>query len=268
MRGKKRRAGVIFALVILCAAMLWNIVYIGVILLTHNGTSSLAEQPILSVMEQNKHLILNDMHPQTTQSTNSLGIIMISQNEIKYVDGFLIGTFFIYFIIATNVQDYNLFPSQAKLDNATRQKIYQLIAENEGIHLREICRLLDKKMGVVQYHLYILENANLISSMKDGRYKRFFVNHQGAPEERIIISLLKRETTAKVLITIYQYNGKGISHSSLAKHLKSSSQAITWHIHKLEDANVILTTKRGCQKFYQINPTYLPVLESILEKYS
>ncbi|MFX1294319.1 MAG: winged helix-turn-helix transcriptional regulator [Promethearchaeota archaeon] len=256
VNGKKRKAGIIFATVILCVTMIWNIIYIGVVLLTNNNASIMVEGSTISVMEQNDHLIVNDIHPQSTDDMNTVGGSLI------------ISSFFVYFIIATNIQDYNLFPSQVKLNQPTRQKIYQLIEENEGIHLREICRRLEKEMGCIQYHLHILENANLISSMKDGRYKRFFVNYRDIPEERVLIALLKRETTAKVLILIYKHNGDGISHSAIAKQLKSTSQAVTWHIHKLDNANIISITKRGCQKFYQISPDYLPALESVLEKYS
>ncbi len=217
---------------------------------------------------QSQDLILNDMMVDPVQKTRSVGIVTISQLEVNFAGGIILSSFFVYFIIATNVQDYNLFPSQAKLNQSTRQKIYELIEKNEGIHLREICRLLDKKMGVIQYHINVLEGANLVHSMKDGRYKRFFVNHQDAPEERVLISLLNRDTTAKVLLKIYENNGEGISHSTIAHQLKATSQAITWHIHKLEDAGILLTAKIGCQKVYHINPAYISSLESVLSNFS
>ncbi|MHA1129691.1 MAG: winged helix-turn-helix transcriptional regulator [Candidatus Helarchaeota archaeon] len=264
----KRRTGTIFALTILCAMMIWNIIYIGAVLVTNTGSLKTVDRHPTATFGQNVYLIVNDMPHISSQSTSSVGIISITQAELQVSNGLILSAFFIYFIIATNVQDYNLFPSQAKLNQSTRQKIYELIESNEGIHLREICRLLDKKMGVIQYHVHILENSNLVSSMKDGRYKRFFVNHQDSPEEQMIISLLKRETTAKVLVLIYENNGAGISHSAIANQLKSTSQAITWHIHKLSDARLIITTKKGCQKFYQIAPNYLPQLESVLKNYT
>lgn len=268
MSGIKRRASIFFTLIILCAVLIWNIIHIGIFLLNNNNAPIDAEDSMVSVLGQNQHLVLNDIQLESIKSTDSVGIVIINQSDVKIAENFIISSFFIYFIIATNVSDYNLFPSQEKLVQSTRQKIYNIIEKNEGIHLREICRMMDKKMGVVQYHLYILENANLISSMKDGRYKRFFINHQDSIEERILISFLKRETTAKVLIFIYQHNVQGISHSTIAKNLKATSQAITWHIHKLENAEIITTIKRGCRKFYQISQNFLPVLESLLEKNS
>ena len=59
-------------------------------------------------------------------------------------------------------------------DQETRNSIFQLIKDNEGLHFRKICRMLDKKMGVVQYHVSVLEKGNFIRSVRDGRYKCFF----------------------------------------------------------------------------------------------
>jgi len=217
-----------------------------------NNASFSAGNLNISMLPQNEHMIVNDMHPT------------INQNQVNITEGVVLNSVFIYFIIATNISNFNLFPSQVKLNQSTRQQIYNIIEQNEGIHLREICRMLDKKMGVIQYHIYVLESANLINSLKDGRYKRFFINHQDSPEKQIIISLLQRETTAKILSLILQNNGDGISHSAIAKELDSSSQAISWHIQKMMDANVIIILKYGCQKYYQINPTFLPIIESLL----
>ena len=252
----RRDVGIALTLIVLCAFLLWSVVSIGIALATKTNAFSDSGNPNISMLTQNQHMIVNDMRPSPIQNTDSMGV--------QIADGIILSSFFIYFIIATNVSNYNLFPSQVKLNQSTRQQIYNTIEQNEGIHLREICRLLDKKMGVIQYHIYVLESANLINSLKDGRYKRFFVNHQDSPAKQVIISLLQRETTAKILNLIFQNNGDGISHSAISKELDSSSQAVTWHIQKLMDADVILVIKYGCQKYYQINPTFLPIIESLL----
>jgi len=216
------------------------------------------------MLSQNENMVVNDISPASTDSIDAIGVMLITQSQVEVAEGFVLSSFFIYFIIATNVSNYNLFPSQVKLNQSTRQQIYNIIEQNEGVHLREICRMLDKKMGVIQYHIYVLESANLINSLKDGRYKRFFINHLDSPEKQIIISLLQRETTAKVLNLILQNNDGGMAHSAIAKELDASSQAITWHIQKMMDSEVITVIKHGCQKYYQITPKFLPILESLM----
>ncbi|MDD1778895.1 MAG: winged helix-turn-helix transcriptional regulator [Candidatus Helarchaeota archaeon] len=261
----KRDVGIALTLLVLCAFLMWSVFCLGFALATKSNTLFASDNLNLSMFAQNENLIINDMSPASTESTEAIGVMVITQSQVEVAEGFVLSSFFIYFIIATNVSNYNLFPSQIKLNQSTRQQIYNIIEQNEGVHLREICRMLDKKMGVVQYHIYVLESANLINSLKDGRYKRFFVNHLDSPEKKIVISLLQRETTAKVLSLILQNNNnEGIAHSAIAKELDASSQAITWHIQKMMDAEVITVMKHGCQKYYQITPKFLPILESLM----
>ena len=149
------------------------------------------------------------------------------------------------------------------LDQATRQQVYDVIEQNAGIHLRGICHLLNRQMGVIQYHVYVLESANLIHSIKDGRYKRFFITTRPLSLERqTILSLLQRKTTAKVIHLLVQHNGNGISRGLIAQELNFTIQAITWHLQKLMDANVISLLKTNGKNYYHITPTFLPMIES------
>lgn len=261
MFNNRRNAAVALSIVVIFAFLFCSLISLGVALLAKDNP---AQDLSTSMGMQNQQLIINDMPTPAINGADIGGVVIITQTQATLAGGIILSSYIIFFMIATNVQNFNLFPSQVKLNQSTRQQIYDVILQNEGIHLREICRTLDRRMGVIQYHIYVLESANLISSMKDGRYKRFFVNHQDSLEERVVIALLHRETTAKVLNIIHEMNGKGVSHSAIAKELNSSSQALTWHIQKLAEANVILTTKKGCQKYYQINPPFLPILESLL----
>ena len=85
------------------------------------------------------------------------------------------------------------------LTQETRNAIYEVIKKNPGVHFREVCRSLDRKMGVVQYHARLLEEAGLIQSFGDGRYKRFFIpqtlgdsNNQAFAQK--LVAFLQRDT--------------------------------------------------------------------------
>ncbi len=173
-------------------------------------------------------------------------------------------------IIGLNLANYPFMDEDQKenLRQDTRMKIFTLIADNEGIHLREICRLLNKKMGVIQYHIQVLENCGLISSIKEGRYRRFFTNKISLRNHsnKIIMSFIKRETTSKLLYCIYNHNGTGIFHKELAGKVGITSQAITWHIKKLLNENIIRAEKVGRQKKYFIVDEYLDILKNIIEQ--
>lgn len=151
------------------------------------------------------------------------------------------------------------------LDQHTRNSIYQLIRDNEGLHFRKICRLLDKKMGVVQYHVSVLEKNGLIRSIRDGRYKCFFAinrekNQNISPDERdpayeslreTIITSLRRKTP-QILIK-HLSKEKVASHQVLSSVASVSPQAITFHTQRLASFGIIESEKNGRQKFYSLS---------------
>ncbi|MBD3227126.1 MAG: winged helix-turn-helix transcriptional regulator [Candidatus Lokiarchaeota archaeon] len=172
-------------------------------------------------------------------------------------------------VMGINIANYPFLTEEQKenLEQDTRKSIFNLISENEGIHLREICRSLDRKMGVIQYHIQVLEGCNLIDSIKDGRYRRFFTNNKELRKRsnKMIVSFTRRETTSKLLKSIFNHNGTGIFHKELAEEANISSQAITWHIKKLIKEEIIKSEKVGRQKKYFILDEHLDFLKSLLD---
>jgi len=161
------------------------------------------------------------------------------------------------------------------LDQQTRNAIYELIRSNEGLHFRRICRALDKKMGVIQYHTSVLEKNGLIRAIRDGRYKCFFVQEQASnvsPEDRpseeekalreIIIASLRRKTP-KVLIS-HLAKEKSASHQTLSTVAEVSPQAITFHCSRLQQFNIITSQKEGRQKFYMLSESARKITDKLL----
>jgi predicted transcriptional regulator len=150
------------------------------------------------------------------------------------------------------------------LSQETRNSIFELIKQNEGLHFRKICRMLDKKMGVVQYHVSVLEKSGMIRSIRDGRYKCFFAsdslkNRNLSPEQRNPVEDQLRETivtsmrrkTPQVLIKHLARNNEA-SHQALSDAAGVSPQAITFHTQRLQNFNIIESKKDGRQKFYSL----------------
>lgn len=62
------------------------------------------------------------------------------------------------------------------LGDPTRRKLLDLLVERNGQTLGQLCENLDMARQSITQHLGILENANLISTMKRGREKLHFIN--------------------------------------------------------------------------------------------
>lgn len=62
------------------------------------------------------------------------------------------------------------------LGDPSRRKLLDLLCEENGQTLGQLCENLDMARQSVTQHLDLLEAANLISTVKRGREKRHFIN--------------------------------------------------------------------------------------------
>ncbi|WP_340150037.1 metalloregulator ArsR/SmtB family transcription factor [uncultured Sneathiella sp.] len=62
------------------------------------------------------------------------------------------------------------------LGDPTRRKILDLLCEKNGQTLGQLCAHMDMKRQSVTQHIGLLEDANLVSTVKRGREKLHFLN--------------------------------------------------------------------------------------------
>ena len=62
------------------------------------------------------------------------------------------------------------------LGDPTRRKLLDLLAENNGQTLGQLCEQLDMARQSATQHIGILEEANLVSTVWRGREKLHFIN--------------------------------------------------------------------------------------------
>lgn len=137
------------------------------------------------------------------------------------------------------------------LDQPTRLQIYNYIKENAGVHFRGICSGLGLSVGVVQYHLSVLEHAGLVNSVADGQNKRYFEHSAFKTSDAKLSCLMHHGTTAKIL-TILAEDG-WVIHRDLAHRLGISSQALSWQMNQVRDAGLVDAEKVGVNVRYCLN---------------
>ena len=83
--------------------------------------------------------------------------------------------------------------------NSLRDTIFQVIADNPGIHFREIQRKSGSAVGQLEYHIYQLEKQEKISIKQDGKLKRYFVVTGTGFSERKLIYYLRNGITREIV---------------------------------------------------------------------
>jgi predicted transcriptional regulator len=141
--------------------------------------------------------------------------------------------------------------STQPLNQPTRLEIYTFVKSNPGVHFRGICDSLGLSVGVVQYHLSVLERAGFIAGYIDGQNKRYFEQNAFTEADIMLISLMRHDTTAKIL-TILSQNSSAL-HKDISSSLGVSSQALTWQMNQLKKTGLINAEKEGINVRYSLN---------------
>ncbi len=150
------------------------------------------------------------------------------------------------------------------LELETRRDIYEFIMKYPGLHMREIHRQLDMPIALAEYHLNYLEKADIIQSMEEDGYKRYYVRSVSGkdtgPEigypERKILGVLRQGIPLQ--ITLFLLDNGQVTHTKIASHLKISPSKLSYHLKKLLKLNVIRKLDRADGKGYVIeNERYI-----------
>ncbi|MCW4028816.1 MAG: hypothetical protein NWE92_04125 [Candidatus Bathyarchaeota archaeon] len=152
--------------------------------------------------------------------------------------------------------------NQSALTNATRSQIFSYIDTNPGVAFRSLCAALCLPVGLAEYHLGVLVRSGLVSFVRDGRYKRFFVSKRFSKREMLAICLL-RHTTAKRIIETLMKKG-ALSHGKLAIDVSITSQALTWQMKTLANTEFVSQSSDGLKIIYRLDAASTPQLKSYL----
>ncbi|MFX1250115.1 MAG: winged helix-turn-helix transcriptional regulator [Promethearchaeota archaeon] len=154
-----------------------------------------------------------------------------------------------------------------KENGSIREMVYRAIELNPGIHFRKLCRELNRKTGVVQYHLQVLElKENRIRSHQDGeKYTRYFPSHSQLAELANrnyynLVSMLHRPSM-RTIIELLRVSEDGLSRSTLATEIGISLQGVTCNCKKLSACDIIEETRVNRQKFYKLTDETIRTLE-------
>ncbi len=158
-----------------------------------------------------------------------------------------------------NTGSQSAFFEKAPLpDNSTRNEIYRFISANPGVQFRAICGGLGLSIGVVQFHLAQLQRSGLITGIRKGRYKRFFVAGRYSLRQMEAIAAFRLRTVKSILLALL--SGKQVSHNRLATHVSISSQGLTWQMARLKSTGLIVETRSGLKVTYSLRPSCIRVL--------
>lgn len=165
-----------------------------------------------------------------------------------------IAAYFMPFLKYLGGQLVTILPGYAKLrksellNHKAREGLLQLIREEPGISPPELHGRVGGGWSTVVYHLTVLEKNQLVSSLIDGRHKRFFPTEAIDWSRRGSLAALRNARTKALYQLIEEDPGAIQAH--LARRLGVSVAATQWHLERLQRAELVGGERRGRKVHY------------------
>ena len=115
------------------------------------------------------------------------------------------------------------------LEYETRRRLYRLVEEEPGLHMRELERRSGIPLSTIRHHVRYLREHRLIDVVEDKNVTRYFASVLVEPADRRVISALRQEALRRVLLFVLARGGSapyqelqtslGIPPSTLAVYL-------------------------------------------------
>jgi len=118
-----------------------------------------------------------------------------------------------------------------------RQKIYEFISRNPGLHHIEISRKLKIPNTTLYYHITFLKKLGLITEKNDGKYKRIYASIDIDPKEKEIINLIRKEVPCRIFLHILF--SISCSQIELSKELEIHPASVSYHLKKMVEIGII-----------------------------
>jgi predicted transcriptional regulator len=125
-------------------------------------------------------------------------------------------------------------------DSDAPDAIAGYVSSRPGTHFSKLRDDLQLGTGEAQHHLHRLESDNVVTSMKDGDYRRYYPTGQFSEFEQVVLGYLRRDTPRGMLVTLLR--DPTTTASELATELGVSRPTISNYAADLESAGLLTRT--------------------------
>ncbi|HUR25420.1 MAG TPA: winged helix-turn-helix transcriptional regulator, partial [Candidatus Thermoplasmatota archaeon] len=134
---------------------------------------------------------------------------------------------------------YARVQGQEVLEHPGRQEVYERVKAAPGINFVTLGEQVAFGSSTLNYHLRVLEKNEYITSVKDGRYLRFFDRQAGtySGAKKTQASALRNTTTAAMARHIRDH--PGVAQCDLAAAFGVTASTVNWHMARLTGAGLV-----------------------------
>jgi len=148
------------------------------------------------------------------------------------------------------------------LELETRRKIFDLVKRNPGLHLSKISELLNMRVSLIEYHLIYLEKNNVIASMKESGYTRYYIKDKIGIVDKKVLSILRQEIPLRIVL--YLLKKVIAQHKEILNQFDIAPSTLSYHLKKLVISGIVDVRTFGEDRGYSVNDREL-ILQLIIQ---
>jgi DNA-binding transcriptional ArsR family regulator len=150
---------------------------------------------------------------------------------------------------------YSRLAARDLLGNEQRQRLYDAVAAQPFIHLRDLERASGLGYGCVVYHMHVLKRERLVESVKTPSREFFFVPRADlAPQDMRRLAVLADPTRQRIALVLAR---GAATHADLARALGMDKGQLTRQLAKLAEAGLVEAEPAGRGRRYRAGPLLL-----------
>ncbi|WP_252700919.1 metalloregulator ArsR/SmtB family transcription factor [Natronosalvus vescus] len=144
---------------------------------------------------------------------------------------------------------YSRYDDSDPLENDRRKEIFDAVTAEPGLYLSEVSDHSDVPLSTVRHHVRILEEENIVTSIKVDGKRRYFPIDADDVELHAALAEPTRRRLLEELATLGQApNGQ------LADALDRDPSTISHHLSKLEESGLVVREREGRSVVNELSP--------------
>ncbi len=142
------------------------------------------------------------------------------------------------------------------LEVETRRLVLDLVREKPGLHMREIARRLKLSTSLVEYHLRALISDEMITSMKEEGYRRFYPGDdlkERIPltrDQKRKLNLLRQNTPLMIISMLLERSP--LQHREIGETVEVSPSTLSYHLKRMVRVGLLRKVRAGEEKGYHL----------------
>ncbi|MCX6666049.1 MAG: winged helix-turn-helix transcriptional regulator [Euryarchaeota archaeon] len=120
----------------------------------------------------------------------------------------------------------------------TRQKIYDLVATNPGLHVSKLAEMLGMARSTAEYYLRLMEKDELVVIVKKEGYRRYYLADASiGSQDKAVLALLRQEIPLKIVLFLLKH--PNARHKDILTNLNITSPLLSYYLNKLVNQGII-----------------------------